>query len=391
MATTKITADQIVLDSLPGGGGGIGSVEEDTSPTLGGNLELAGFRILVTDSADAFRGALGYSPTVEALFLSENTPGDYLDDKAGISLQNGLLSLHGAQAQVKALVGVGYREVWCDPDGNLFPVLPAPPAWDVEDQSTAKVLPKGDDVDGVGAWVRITALECATAEDVAMGDAIGCTTRAYVNNLSAYSGDLEFGWGVGAAEPTAASGKTTVAVVAGFKGYVTANYYQEAVAAHPAGTLVTAWVRGLGTSLFAPWVDGLIEPHYLTVEAVGQSGGAVSLNPISSYTIQGATLTASAGTLTIPLDGKSYTYTLPANTTIAFSGAPVAPITADTVLVLKQAASGGPYGITAWPAGVKWPSGVPQTMPQTASARMRVTISTDALGIIDVSAMWMGV
>jgi hypothetical protein len=97
-------------------------------------------------------------------------------------------------------------------------------------------------------------------------------------------------------------------------------------------------------------------------------------------------------TLTLPLDGRIYDFAFPAsNITIAFGPAPQAPICADTVLILKQRTSSTMYGITAWPAGIKWPGGVAQTMPQTLSARMRVVISTSPSGTIDVSAMWIGV
>lgn len=121
-------------------------------------------------------------------------------------------------------------------------------------------------------------------------------------------------------------------------------------------------------------------------------------NAFAKYTMQGkatATTTTdhySGTTLTIPLDGRIYDFDFPAeNITIAFSGAPTAPVCADTVLNLKQRTSSTMYGITAWPSGIKWPYGIPQTMPQTLSARMRVVISTSPSGIIDVSAMWMGV
>jgi len=118
---------------------------------------------------------------------------------------------------------------------------------------------------------------------------------------------------------------------------------------------------------------------------------------LTGYTQQGMATAAvasayySGSTLTIPLDGRVYSYTLSAATTIAFSGAPTAPVCADTVLILKQAADTAAFGITAWPSGIKWPGGVPQTMPQTYSSRMRVVVSTDPAGVIDVSATWMGV
>ena len=243
---------------------------------MGGNLELVGHRILVTDATDQFHGALGYSPTVGALFLSENTPGEYFEDKGGVSFHGGLTSLHGSVVQVKALIGEGNREVYCDPDGNLYPVEPAPPSWDVEDQSTNKVGPSTSG--GVGAWVAITNLACISEQDIALGDPIGLTTRAYINNLGPTAGDLEFGWGIGASAPTQPG--AVVAVVPAQRGYVTGAVYLEAGAAWPAGTEVRAWVRAISEAgvTFSPWVDGgLGYPHYLTLEAVAIGGGTEPL------------------------------------------------------------------------------------------------------------------
>jgi hypothetical protein len=97
-------------------------------------------------------------------------------------------------------------------------------------------------------------------------------------------------------------------------------------------------------------------------------------------------------TLTLPLDGRVYDFAFPASSiTIAFGPPPPLGICTDTVLNLKQRPNSTMYGITAWPSGIKWPSGIPQTMPQTASARMKVIVSLSPSGIYDVSATWMGV
>ena len=128
---------------------------------------------------------------------------------------------------------------------------------------------------------------------------------------------------------------------------------------------------------------------------MGSSMGA-GLRPFLTGYSQAGVIDAAdfyAGTtLTIPLDGRVYDFAFPAsNITIAFGTAPTVPVCTDTVLILKQRASSTMYGITAWPSGIKWPGGVAQTMPQTLSARMRVVISVSPSGVIDVSAMWMGV
>jgi hypothetical protein len=158
----------------------------------------------------------------------------------------------------------------------------------------------------------------------------------------------------------------------------------------PETTTITAAAR---TVLDDTTVSGMVD----TLGGASSTGtgglvraAAPTISPLlSTYTIQGYTgLTASGAVITIPLDGRSYTYTLPENTTIALSGEPTPPICAEIDIVLKQAASGGPYTI-AYPAAWNWPGGIASTMPITANARMRIVVSSDAAGVIDASAMWM--
>jgi hypothetical protein len=58
------------------------------------------------------------------------------------------------------------------------------------------------------------------------------------------------------------------------------------------------------------------------------------------------------------------------------------------VIVLKQVAS-GTLGTVAYPAAWNWPGGVPSVMPTAFGYRMRITISSDAAGVIDAAAQWM--
>lgn len=277
--------------------GGMTEVADDPSPTLGGNLALDGNRIMVTDSANNFHGAFGYSPTVGAMFLSENTPGSLVEKNAGIAFQTGLVSLHGTIAQVKSLVGVGNREVHCDPDGNLYPVDPAKPAWDVEDQSNDKIVADAPTGGGVGVWKKLTNLFILTEQAITAGDPIGATTRAYINNIGATSGGIEFGCGSGESAPTTPGALVPIAPYQ--QGYVTASLAVEALLDWPQGTKVMAWVRGMsevGTD-FSPWVDGLTNPHYLTFAAGAVAGGSDATH------IQGFEVTT-----TDPIEGQILVY-----------------------------------------------------------------------------------
>lgn len=267
--------------------GGLMAVEDDLAPKLGGALQLRGFKILVTDDQDAFHGALGYSPTIQALFLSENDPGSYFEEKAGVSFQNGLISLHGTRTQVKALVGAGDRQVYADADGNLYSVVPPSPGWDLEDQDAASYH-VGAGV-GTGPWIKITGLTVTTLVAVSTGDEIRCTSRVWLRNPGATEGAVELAWGVDNAEPTVPG--PVIAVAPYEEGYVNASNQLPAAAGYPAGTVVHAWVRRVADPAitFGCTLDGTINPHNLLVEALATSGGGVTAAPtIDQFMLMGA-------------------------------------------------------------------------------------------------------
>jgi hypothetical protein len=121
---------------------------------------------------------------------------------------------------------------------------------------------------------------------------------------------------------------------------------------------------------------------------------------LNKYTVNGVTAaetattpyyTSGTTTLAIPLDGRVYDFDFPDNNIIIdFVSPPTAPITADTVLNLKQRSAATFRSITSWSDTLKWPGNVPQTMPQTANARMKVVISFSPSGVYDISATWVG-
>jgi hypothetical protein len=134
----------------------------------------------------------------------------------------------------------------------------------------------------------------------------------------------------------------------------------------------------------------LTNKYSLDLQGGLKAGGKVSLN--GGYDQAGITNDAeSGGTLTIPLDGKIHSYTLPSNTnttTIAFT-APTAPVCGATTLNLTQAASGGPH-VIAWTTGYHWQDATRAVMPIAASARMKVYAEAGPTGIIDVSSALFG-
>jgi hypothetical protein len=131
----------------------------------------------------------------------------------------------------------------------------------------------------------------------------------------------------------------------------------------------------------------------------GSTQGGIQIGGLSprfsKYAIAGLGTTAtgaaylSGSTLTLPLDGRIYDYTLSANITIAFSGAPTAPDCGSCTLYLRQAASGTLYTVTAWPTA-KWPYGLVQFLPQKYDGVLKIAAETGPDGTLYLAAQEVG-
>ena len=123
---------------------------------------------------------------------------------------------------------------------------------------------------------------------------------------------------------------------------------------------------------------------------MGASMGAGLRPLLTGYSQDGTALLATGGTLTIPLDGRSYTHQLAAGaTTLAISGAPSPPVCADAVIVIKQVAS-STLGTLAYPSAWKWIDASRLAMSTGFGSEVEITIRSDANGGIVISGVPIG-
>jgi hypothetical protein len=125
---------------------------------------------------------------------------------------------------------------------------------------------------------------------------------------------------------------------------------------------------------------------------MGSSMGAGARPFLTGYSqagVQDARDYYSNGVLTVPLDGRSYAFTLTANTTVALGATQSVPICGMAVIVVTQAASGGPYTLS-YPATWQWAGKVAFPMPSAASARAEITLRTDPNGNVVASGCSIG-
>jgi hypothetical protein len=113
---------------------------------------------------------------------------------------------------------------------------------------------------------------------------------------------------------------------------------------------------------------------------------------ITGYSQAGnTTLTASSGTLTIPLDGKCYSYTIPSGTaiTLALSDTPTPPLCASVQIEFTQHASSA--GTLAYPSAWLWVGSTAVPLPTALSAKMLLEVQSMPSGSILAFASWVGV
>lgn len=129
----------------------------------------------------------------------------------------------------------------------------------------------------------------------------------------------------------------------------------------------------------------------LSTASYAETVGPTDTQTLSNKTLgvyyeTSATLTTSAGALTIPLDGKIYQLTLGENVTSITTSPPSAPTIGSAVLYIKQDGAGG--RTLAYPATWYWAKGVVAALASAANAMSRLTLYSDPFGNIhaDVEA-----
>ena len=126
-----------------------------------------------------------------------------------------------------------------------------------------------------------------------------------------------------------------------------------------AGANVTTTLTSGIVTIAAPATGMVVTQHYGTITTDTEAGSAVTCNLATS---------------------DWHLVVLNANVTISLSNPTVGQ---QFTIVLKQAASGGPYSVTAWFSGLSWvgsPYSAP-AMPTTASAYLTATFKCISSGV----------
>lgn len=101
------------------------------------------------------------------------------------------------------------------------------------------------------------------------------------------------------------------------------------------------------------------------------------------YEESGSTLTQSAGSLTIPVDGKTYAFMPSQAITAITTTLPTAPACSGCTVYVTQGATG--YAV-AYPAAWRWPNGMATLISTVANSVTRLVLMTDPAGNVHADA-----
>jgi len=244
------------------------NVVEDTTPQLGGNLQLNNNKIIFDDGSTFYGTAGSYS---DGVYIAYSDDGNYYNTNGGLQLTQGSLIARGTKVSIESLKGTEYRQVYVSKDGDLFGVTPPASGWTVSDTSTDTV----DLQQSIGTWFAIPNLKIALPEDVATNDILDVTATVMLQNYANQEGFVEFGIGIGGSQPT--NGYNNTLISKNFYGGVSTSLGILADNDLSTGTELTFYIKIAtgGDPAFDPWVHGGLGTHDLVVVSPQSGGGDV--------------------------------------------------------------------------------------------------------------------
>ena len=184
-------------------------VAKDTTPALGGDLDLDGNNILITNPSDGVEGAIGLAANnIDVFFARIESGGGYDPSDGGILCKPGALELGGGVVQIPALKGTKVRDLRITEDGIIFAAELPDPGWQVSDTSTFDYDFGNGNTQG--PWVEVQGLEVFFGGAVSIGDRVDVFVELYVENTSNRAGTLEVGVGINGANPTVVGSSQSV-------------------------------------------------------------------------------------------------------------------------------------------------------------------------------------
>lgn len=184
-------------------------VAKDTTPALGGDLDLDGHNILITNPSDELEGAIGLALNNTDVFFARIEPGGtYNPADGGILCKSGALELGGSVVEIPALKGTKVRDLRITEDGIIFAAELPDPGWEVSDTSTFDHNFGNGKTQG--SWVEVQGLEVLFGGAVSIGDRVDIFVNLYVENTEDKAGTIEIGVGINGANPTVVGASKSV-------------------------------------------------------------------------------------------------------------------------------------------------------------------------------------
>jgi len=246
------------------------AVFDDKTPKLGGNLDINGYSMLMSDGT-ILRGVIGMNS--EGAYFAYSDNGLYNDSNGAFYVTNGGAGAKGTKFRVDSLKATEYRQVYVSKEGDLFGVTPPDPGWKESISSTDTV----DLNESQGTWYQIPNLKINTPQDLSTGDTINAISTVYIQNYAARDdGTVEFGVGIDGAMPTTAFGNTYISE--GFVGPVSVALHDNLTNSYAANTEFKLFIRidNINSPGFDPWVNGSLGTHHFEVGTPTAGGGEVT-------------------------------------------------------------------------------------------------------------------
>ena len=274
-------------------------ITDDPTPVLGGDLDLDGYNILLTNPTDGVEGAIGLAANNTDVFFGHvNADLIYNPADGGILCQPGKLTLGGSVVEVPVFKSAENQDVQVSPEGILFAAPLPHPGWEAPATSTYDHDFGNDKTQG--PWVAVTGLTVNPGDNITTGDRVDAYANLYIENTEDKTGAIEIGIGINGADPTAIGINKSVGPDS--ISYIPVAWIFIAVADYTTADTFTIFARRAASVDDAHlYLRGTAQSHSMLLSIPGEGGGGGG-SPTNLGNIPAAstvTITSSTGSNTV--------------------------------------------------------------------------------------------
>lgn len=250
--------------------GALENIIDDLTPQLGGDLESKGKNIVLTQADDTILGVVAEKDNGFAISNSETAAID--SAKGGVNIQPEGVEFTGSIPKFSPLAGNEIRQVFCSPNGTIYPVAAPSVDWEENDtDNTVVTFP------ALTTWVEIPGLTIALPEDVSLGNRLNIAVNLFCTNAGTnQQGTIGISFGINGAQPIGAP-VASVTLVGGINTSVPVDLSLEDHGGLLTADTITVWVQRESEAhpAFNPGIDGNVTAHTLAVSVLtGGTAGA---------------------------------------------------------------------------------------------------------------------